>query len=277
METYDKQSLSEAFDGRRADMWARLERARRFMKNMRHAQFVSLSKRTSMEGNLCGVRLFEPRWPFGRREVAEVIISNDRGDPEGRPPLSETGGLAGVFAQWLPRLRGYSIAVWRRGCFPKVVFETGDSLDLEANAEATADAFCGIMERAKSLMAEHRLSRDFPEEWTGDSWQDVFAREYIQPRAQMIRTAIFAIAFGGPAALIGGLLMPPRLVLPIAVTLLVFPMAVVLFFVGLLGVWVAGVPVHPISRKQRWAATVSLAILATLLAFAWWMAATWGR
>lgn len=269
METYDEQSLSEAFDGRRADMWARLERARRFMKNMRHAQFVPLSKRTSMEGNLCGVRLFEPRWPFGRREVAEVIISNDRGDlPEGWLPLSEPWGLAEALKEWQPRMRGYSIAVWRRGCFPKVVFETGDSLDLEANAEATADAFCGIMGRAKSLMAEHRLSRDFPEEWTGDSWQDVFAREYIQPRAQVIRTAFFAIAFGGPAVLIGGLLMPPRLAFPIAVTLLVFPMAVVFFFVGLLGV-----AVHPISRNElrRWAATVGLAFLATLLAFVWWM------
>jgi hypothetical protein len=198
---------------------------------------------------LCGVRLFEPGVFFGKREVAEVIVSNDRGDPENSTPLQDRTGLAAAFSDWLPDLQGYSVAVYRRGHFPKVVFNSGNGTDLEGNADAAAAAFCNIVARAKVLMENRSLSRDFPLEWTGEHWRDAFAREIIQPRAQAIAMAIFAIGIVGPVSFVAGAGSPKRLVFPVAAT----------WFFGsvLLSTWIPGLAEQPLSRRMKWFITIS--------------------
>ncbi len=159
-----------------------------------------------------------------------------------------------AFMQWEPDLRGYSVAVWRRWDSPKIVYESGDSMDLEANAREMA-AFYAIAAHAKPLLERGRLSKEFPAEWTGEHIRDTFVREVIEPRRQAIAAGIFALGFICPVLLIA-VAPHPVLGFPLGGILNLSAIALVVWIPGLLD----GAEFRA-GRLERWCFTILEALM----------------
>lgn len=253
----DRQSLSQAFDERRADMWFRVTPARELLEKSKHAKFVPLGVAETDRAGLMGVRVYETG-SIRDRWIADILIQNDRGDPEGYPPLpkrSEPMELYQMFQGWAPSLRGYSIEITYRRHMPKQVFETGNCLDHEANAQATADEFVAICGRLAELMSVSRLRQDFPAEWKGTSGKDEFVKLLVAPYRQAIGMGIFAFGVVAPFAMLVGREMSLRVLVPTVATLF--------FGATMLVHWIPGLVEKPIQRWARWLMTLfSVGIIA---------------
>lgn len=251
----DRQSHDEAFDERRADMWFRIEHARSALTNSKAFKFVALKRRDSDRGSLLGLRVFEIN-PFQDRWIADIVILNDRGDPEGYPPLPDPSGhleLYQYFQEWTPRLAGYAIEVTYRRHLPKQVFETGDSLNADANAQAVAQAFSHICSRILDMVEGRRLTQDFPSEWKGRSAKDVFVEQFIEPRRAIIGAWFFAFGIVAPVALITGKFLSADLLFPVAATLM--------FGANLSVLWIPGFTKEPVGRWTRRGVTLMAIVL----------------
>ncbi len=132
-----------------------------------------------------------------------------------------------------------------------------DNMSLGENADSAAGAFHGILERVKSLNKGGRLSRDFPDEWTGERWYGALMRQFVEPHLQAIKSLIFAIGFGGPVLMIAGWALPPVLMVSMALTLFISAL--------LLSIWIPGVIVKPVVRKMSWFLTFTLLLLLAIL------------
>ena len=67
-----------------------------------------------------------------------------------------------------------------------------DNMSLGENADSAAGAFHGILERVKSLNKGGRLSRDFPDEWTGECSAPLPPSTNISPSMTATIMAVFS-------------------------------------------------------------------------------------
>ena len=132
-----------------------------------------------------------------------------------------------------------------------------DNMSLGENADSAAGAFHDTLEHVKSLNKGSRLSREFPDEWTGKRWYGALMRQFVEPHLQAIKSMTFAIGFGGPVLMIAGWALPPVLMVSVALTLFISAL--------LLSIWIPGVIVKPVVRKMSWVLTFTLLLLLAIL------------
>ncbi len=102
----------DQFDFRRTDMWRRITWARAFFAKAKNLSFDHLPLRTTDGGVLCGARFFEAGFLFGKRDVLNLYIANDRGLE--MQVLNPFG--------WNASLTGYSVWAHRAGYEPIELF-----------------------------------------------------------------------------------------------------------------------------------------------------------
>lgn len=253
----DNQSRGEAFDQRRADMWFRIAATRELLEKNGYAEFVSLRLRESDRGTLLGIRIFEMGRLRRRRWVADIVLLNDRGDPEGYGPLPGMYGaveLHQMFQEWHPKLSGFSIEITFRRRFPKQVFETGNSLDFERNAGLVAAEFHSIVKRLLPIVGAEKSSQVFPAEWKGMGFSEAF----IVPNRQKIVTWLVVIGLVVPVSMVFGKLLSFQFLMTLLPTF-VFGMAI--------AVWIPGLPLEPVGRLTRY---FCIAAAAFFITTSWW-------
>lgn len=173
----DDQTWNDHFHLRRADIWARMTALRRELETTGLAEFTPLNRQESDRGTLLGVTFYE-HGVIRRKRVADIIILNDRGDPNydtSLPPKlgRDTLHTDQYFRGWSLSLTGFSVEVFRRRHGPVSVFNTGFGNDYEANADAAVQAFTAVARRLLPLAKSYSLSTDFPPEYIGESVADV--------------------------------------------------------------------------------------------------------
>lgn len=109
--------------------------------------WVRLAEIESIEGDLCGARIYEKGFLW-RTEVAQVIIGY--------------------------QYPSYVVQVWRRRREPVIAFVTDPDLNQDEAVSAVVFQFEAIVERLASVAMNGRLRKNFPPEWVGRSAWEVY-------------------------------------------------------------------------------------------------------
>lgn len=255
--------MGHAFFARQVDMWARLQSAREILSALPTAEPGAPAAIDSVTGLLYGVSLIEQRpylrvfpllaavWP---KCVAQIVIYNDRGATDGGPELlgSQTDKIFREVGVWRPDLHGYSVQVWRPCRGTKVAFDTGDSLDVENNAAATAVAFLRIIEAISPSLVNGTLSQNFPDHLKGEGPKAFFVRHLIEPYRAPILYSLLIVGFALPVAMVIGKLLTFDLLLPLIGTLCFGAMLLIQWIPGLVS------SRDRLGRVERWFVTLPL-------------------
>jgi len=196
----ERSEFSNEYDLRRADMWQRTYPTRTLCAGDKDITFDYLSFKTSQDGVLCGARFRETRHLFGRREVLNLTINNDR-DIEDQHPAS-----AMMFG-WYPNLTGYSVWAYRAGYEP-VQLGSANGPDMQCNATAAADIFRDAVATARNCRAGGPLTQTMPKEWFGRHWHTILAEDVVMPKLQGIRITLLFTGLIVPCLLFISRAMP---------------------------------------------------------------------
>jgi hypothetical protein len=266
-------AMDDPFAARQDDMWVRLKPVRALLADLHCVKIELPSTSERQEGCLVGMSIFEPRRLFGFnlvltaicgvKDVAQISILNDRGATDGRPDLPgwRTDEIFDDAHPWSPEYQGYSIQVWRWFRGVKVAFDTGNSTDLERNAEATASALQHIVETIRPSLTTMTLSRSFPEELTGESAGKVFTRLIIEPNRKWIMSTLGVFGLLVPIAMVTGKTLPFSLLVPIIATMF--------FICSCPPQWIPGL-LPPEARVGLVVRTLITLPLALLVALSWY-------
>jgi hypothetical protein len=181
------------FDLRRTDIWRRTGEARSLSAGDKDIAFQHLTLTTSANGALYGARFFERRRWFGRREVLNITIANDRGRDDPDPAMALLFG-------WRSSVTGYSL--WAHGAgYEPAEIASFNGPDIETNADAAARAFKTAVAEAVHCKTMGPLSETMPRKWLGKHWRTMFSEEYIEPNRQGINVTLMFTMFILPCLL----------------------------------------------------------------------------
>jgi hypothetical protein len=172
---YNKRTIPEEIDDKFMEAWTKLKFLRFEHPNNETMKWVRLTKRSSSDGNLCGIHITGKKRLFRKPYFANIIIRN--------------------YLNFGMPTEAFVIDVWKKGHLQKIVFtatnpvpggtlsESGgwDYLNCETtvseNLDAVVSEFSNIVNKIDALIAEDRLVEDFPEEWCGPSIREEFRKK----------------------------------------------------------------------------------------------------
>ena len=183
------------FESRRDDLWQRTYATRLQCARDKAISFSKLTPRTSSAGALFGARFFQPRRWFGKRDILNITLCNDR--------FADDEGVFPTHWGWAPSSTGYSVWAHRPGYEP-VALGSANGADEDANAADAADMFAAAVAETLRCKALGPLSETMPAQWHGKNWKTIFAEETFAPNKQAIATTIMFMGFVVPASLLLG-------------------------------------------------------------------------
>ncbi len=164
---------------------------------------IRLTKRSSSDGNLCGVHINGKKRLFRKPYFANIIIRN--------------------YLNFGFSTEAFVIDVWKKGHLPKIIFTATkpiprgtlsasggwDYLNCETtvsdNLDAVVSEFSNVVKKIDTLIAEDRLIEDFPEEWCGPSIREELKKKITTARkskfffekvALLFLTALLFLSYG---------------------------------------------------------------------------------
>lgn len=177
---YNKRTIEEEIDDKSMEAWTKLKFTRFEHPNNEAMKWVRLTKRSSSEGNLCGVNIVGKKGLFRKPYFANIIIRN--------------------YLNFGMPTESFVIEAWRKGHLPKIIFTAykpvsggtlswsrgWDYLNLETtvseNLDAVVSEFSNIVKKINVLIADDRLNEDFPEEWCGPSIREELGKKIMNAR-----------------------------------------------------------------------------------------------